>query len=156
MARTRCDSDEAYVLDLCDAILLCAGKRQHRFPFLVGDPGRNGRPRPLPVDAYYEPLRLVVEYRERQHSEAVPIFDRRPTVSGVPRGEQRALYDQRRRTVLPAHGLMLVEVSYSELAHDRRRRLLRLHSSDVLALRDRFERALDVRLPPPSGECARA
>ncbi|WP_309751901.1 hypothetical protein [Novosphingobium sp.] len=45
----------------------------------------------LPVDAWYPELALVIEYRERQHSEAVKFFDQRETVSGVGRGEQRRI-----------------------------------------------------------------
>jgi hypothetical protein len=76
--QARADSDEAYVLDLCDAILREPASRQHRFDWLVGDPGRNGRSRALPVDAYYAARRLVVECRERQQ---------RPIERGVSSGQ---------------------------------------------------------------------
>jgi len=62
----RKDSDESHVLDLCDAVLGRIALRQHRFAFLTGYRGH-----PPPVDAYYPDHRLVVEYRERQHSEGV-------------------------------------------------------------------------------------
>ena len=91
--------DEAYVLALCDQVLGAVGLRQHRFDFLRGDPGEQGRCAMLPCDAYYPDHRLVIEYRERQHSEPVAIMDRRMTVSGCTRGEQRMRYDERRRTV---------------------------------------------------------
>ena len=44
----------------------------------------------------------MIEYCERQHTEAVAFFDHneRLTVSGVTRGEQRKIYDQRRRDLL--------------------------------------------------------
>lgn len=95
--------DEHYVLALCDELLKATASRQHRFDFLRGDPGKSGRCVRLPVDAYYEANSLVIEYRECQHSEPVAIMDRRMTVSGVTRGEQRRKYDQRRRDELPAH-----------------------------------------------------
>jgi hypothetical protein len=38
---------------------------------------------------------------------------------------QRVRYDQRRRDVLPKHGLRLVELDYSLFLHDGRRRLRR-------------------------------
>ena len=47
-------SDESYIIDICDQLLEQKAKRQHRFEFLRGDPGRNGRTARLPVDAYYE------------------------------------------------------------------------------------------------------
>jgi hypothetical protein len=56
------------------------------------------------MDAWYPELRLVVEVMEVQHFESVPLFDRRQTVSGVSRGEQRRIYDARRAEVLPQHG----------------------------------------------------
>ena len=63
--------DETYILDLCDEILNRTSQRQYRFSFLLGDPGKNGSCRKLPVDAYYENLNLVIEYKERQHTESV-------------------------------------------------------------------------------------
>lgn len=128
-------NDETYILNLCDEVLRRAADRQHRFDFLCGDTGRR-----LPVDAYYSDLRLVIEYRERQHSEAVPLFDRRMTVSGVSRGEQRALYDQRRRDVLPQHGMTLIELDVSEFKTAGRRRLARNRNSDVTVVKKRLSR----------------
>jgi hypothetical protein len=132
--RSRDSSDEAYVLDLCDEILQERSQRQHTFPWLVGDPGSSGRCVCLPVDGYYQGLALVIEYRERQHDEAVPFFDRRQTVSGVGRGEQRRLYDQRRETEIPKHELQLVIIRPSNLSHDGRLRLLRDRERDLATL----------------------
>lgn len=117
--------DEHYVIDLCDEVLSAEAVRQHRFPFLTGDPGRNGICHRLPVDAFYPSLKLVVEYRERQHREPVKVMDRRWTISGCTRGEQRRRYDERRRIVLPRHGIELVELNYSMFSHDSRNRLRR-------------------------------
>ena len=121
----RSDSDEAYIISLCDEVLGHRAIRQHRFDFLLGDPGQNGARRRLPVDAWYPGLRLVVEYHERQHTEAVALFDRRQTVSGMSRGDQRQLYDQRRRDTLPAHGIAYVELDVSLFPHDSAKRLKR-------------------------------
>lgn len=107
----RTNSDEYYVIDLCDEVLGVEASRQHKFDFLVGDAGTK-----LPVDAYYESLNLVIEYHEKQHMEKVSFFDKddKLTVSGVSRGEQRKIYDQRRQDVLPEHGIKLVIISYSD------------------------------------------
>ncbi len=117
--------DEHYVLDLCDAVLGLKAVRQHCFEFLTGDPDRRGRRKPLPVDGFYHALGLVVEYHERQHRERVGFFDDKPTVSGIPRGEQRRRYDERRADLLPRHGYSLVVLEVDEFAHDRSKRLLR-------------------------------
>lgn len=85
----RSGSDEAWIIDICDEVLGKTASRQHRFPFLLEDPGPSGCRASLPVDAYYPDLRLVIEYHERQHTQRVALFVDRATVSGVPRGEQR-------------------------------------------------------------------
>ena len=73
----RAKSDEYYVIGLCDEVLARKASRQHRFPFLVGDARKGRQPVKLPVDAYYEDLKLVVEYYERQHTESVSIFNKK-------------------------------------------------------------------------------
>jgi hypothetical protein len=60
------------------------------------------------VGGFWPALELVVEFQEEQHSKPSPFFERRQTVSGVGRGEQRRLYDERRRLLIPKHGLRLV------------------------------------------------
>lgn len=125
--------DEHYILDLCDEVLHQKSIRQHRFPFLIGDSGVR-----LPVDAFYQDLNLVIEYRERQHSEPVAFFDKKTTISGVPRGQQRSIYDQRRRDILPRNGVTLVEFCYSDFLHGARKRLKRLREQDLTVIRRRL------------------
>lgn len=126
LAKSKSQSDESYIIDLCDEVLKLKALRQYRFDFLRGDSGTK-----LPVDAYYPPLSLVIEYRERQHTEEVKFFDRRQTVSGVGRGEQRRIYDQKRRDVLPQNGISLIEFDYSEFEHSRSKKLLRIKEKDL-------------------------
>lgn len=123
---SRSQSDESYVIDLCDEVLKLKSFRQHRFYFLKGDSGTK-----LPVDAYYPPLNLVVEFKEKQHTEEVKFFDKRQTVSGVGRGEQRKLYDQRRRDLLPHHNIRLIELDYSDFEHTRGKKLVRNREEDL-------------------------
>lgn len=122
------DKDEQYVIDLCDEVLGVKASRQYRFSFLTGDAGT-----PLPVDSYYDSLKLVVEFREKQHTEEVKFFDKpdRMTVSGVHRGEQRKLYDERRRKVLPENGIKLVEISYTDFSCDKLKRIVRNRDNDL-------------------------
>ena len=125
-------SDEAYVIDLCEELLQERALRQHRFEWLRGDPGTSGNALTLPVDAYFQHHALVVEYRERQHFESIGHFDKpdRLTVSGVHRGEQRKIYDRRRESEIPRHGLRLVVIRFDQLAADNRGRLLRQGTND--------------------------
>jgi len=119
-------SDETYIINLCDQVLKQTAIRQHRFDILKGDSGTK-----LPVDAYYPTLNLVVEYYERQHSESVPHFNKRMTVSGISRGEQRKRYDKRRRIELPKNGLKLVIFDYTDFAFTSNKCLMRNKLDDI-------------------------
>jgi hypothetical protein len=136
----RTDSDEAYVLDLCDELLGERSQRQHCFDWLLGDPNERGQQRRLPVDAYYPNRKLVIEYHERQHAEAIEFFDKpdRLTVSGISRGEQRRLYDQRRMDEIPRRGLTLVIINAPDLDSSPRGRLRRNREQDIQELRQRL------------------
>jgi len=136
------DSDEDYILDLCDEVLGRKGLRQHRFNFLLGDLHSDGKTRSkLPCDIYYPDLNLVVEYNERQHTEAVKHFDKpdRKTVSGVHRGEQRRRYDERRQKVLPEHGIRVINFSYFDFEHRGNRRLIRERANDLRIIRTKLK-----------------
>lgn len=121
--RSRQSSDEHYVIDLCDEVLGLKASRQHRFDFLKGDTGVR-----LPVDAYYSELNLVIEYYESQHTESTPFFDKKQTANGVSRGEQRRIYDQRRRDILPQHGIKLIIISYTDFGYTKK--IKREHMAD--------------------------
>jgi len=131
--------DEDYVLDLCDEVLKLKGSRQHKFDFLLGDTGRK-----LPVDIYYPTLKLVVEYYECQHSNAVKHFDKpdKITVSGVHRGEQRKIYDQRRRDVLPVNGIKLIEIDYSDFEYGGRNKIFRDLERDLNVVNGRLAKSI--------------
>ena len=134
-AHYRKGSDECYVLDLCDAVLKRKGERQRHFDFLLGDADKHGRCAMLPVDIYYQDLNLAIEYKERQHVAPNSHFDKtdRITVSGVHRGEQRKIYDQRRLDVLPLHGIQIIEIFYSDFVVDSKNKILRNgNDSDII------------------------
>lgn len=128
----RKNSDEHYVIDLCDQLLGIQGSRQHRFPFLLGDSGRK-----LPVDVFYETLNLVIEFNEQQHSKAVKHFDKpdKLTVCGVHRGEQHKLYDRRKRSILPTQGIKIIDISYSAFPCSSNGKILRDKSIDLSIIR---------------------
>jgi hypothetical protein len=125
MGKRSADNDERYILDICDRILRVPSQRQMKFDFLLGDPNPRGSKRRLPVDAYYEDLKLAIEFREIQHFKTNGLMDLRSTCSGVLRGEQRRIYDERRRTLLPANGIRLLEIDYHFFNHSKQGRLRR-------------------------------
>ena len=124
---SRANSDEHYVIGLCNEVLKREASKQHCFDFLLGDTGKK-----LPVDAYYEDLNLVIEYYESQHMESTPFFDNKITVSGVSRREQRCLYDERRRVELPKHGIKIMILHYSDFGTTKRLKRNRKHDIEVV------------------------
>lgn len=134
--------DETYALDLCDQVLGSHSVREAKFDWLLGDPGRSGRCRKLPVDAYWPELSLVVEFWESQHEQPVPFFDKpdQVTVSGVPRAAQRALYDQRRLELIPQHNLSVVVIRKSELVCTPSGRLIYAQIKDMATIRGKLEK----------------
>ena len=138
----RTDSDEKYILELVAEILTEPDYRwQHTFPTLLGDPGKDGKQRPLPVDGYFPRHRLIVEYWEKQHSAPIPIMDEGLTISGVSRGHQRRLYDQRRQTWAEANGIRLVILDHRGFDTDERGRLHRDPAHDRRIVADALQAA---------------
>jgi hypothetical protein len=57
------------------------------------------------------------------------------TNSGVHRGEQRKIYDERRRVIIPQNGLTLIEISYSDFNYDNQKKILRSTNHDQKVVR---------------------
>lgn len=135
----RNNNDEHYVIDLCDDVLGEKAIRHKCFDFLRGDASKTyPLGKKLPVDAYYKTKKIVVEYHECQHTESVAFFNRSNTVSGVSRDEQRKIYDERRKIVLPKNGIDLIILSYTDFKHDSRKRLLRDKNADLETVRQKL------------------
>ena len=135
----RVNSDEHYVLNLCDELLNDTASRQHRFPFLLGDFHKDKTTRTkLPVDAYYQNLNLVVEYHEKQHTNEITPADKPKvkTASGISRGEQRKIYDQRRRDVLLRKKINLIEINYYAFEYDSEMNIIRNKEKDIEIVKD--------------------
>jgi ATP adenylyltransferase len=148
----RAESDEKYLLDLVAEILAEPDYRwQHRFPTLLGDPGKDGKRRPLPVDGYFPRHRLIVEYWERQHSAPIPIMDQGMTVSGMSRGHQRRLYDRRRQTWAVANGLQLIILDYRGFDTDEQGRLRREPARDRTIVANVLQEAGALKEPDRVG-----
>jgi hypothetical protein len=104
-----------YVLGLIDT-LLGAGEREKCFDWARGDPSpKTKRTKKLPFDSVWEARKLIIEIDEDQHGEATPFFDKpqKLTVSRVHRGEQRALYDARKRAAAMENGYVVLAIMWS-------------------------------------------
>ncbi|SDX90481.1 hypothetical protein SAMN05444411_11158 [Lutibacter oricola] len=133
--KKRENSDEYYILNLCDAIFNEKASRQHTFPFLLGDFHKDKITRTkLPLDAYYHSLNLVIEYRGKP-VEAVEESKHR-TISGVSRDKQRKLYDQRRRDVLLRKNINLIEVHYYSFEYNDDGNIVRDEEKNIEVLKE--------------------
>lgn len=134
----RQNSDEYYIIDLCDEVLDQKAIRQHTFEFLLGDPHQNGRTRtPLPVDAYYEKFNLVIDYTEKERKE-IPSEDDKPekmTISGVKRSEQRKIYNTRKREVLRKREIHFTEIKFTSFNCDSEGKLVRDKDVDLATMK---------------------
>lgn len=104
-----------YVLKLVDAILGSDGDREKCFEWAQGDPSPlTKRTKRLPFDSVWEARKLIVEIDEDQHEQATPFFDKphKITVSGVHRGEQRAIYDRRKRAAAVKNGYLVIAIPW--------------------------------------------
>ncbi|PRA00951.1 hypothetical protein CQ019_15355 [Arthrobacter sp. MYb229] len=147
----RADSDEHYVLELCDQVLEAKRTGQQTFPWLVGDPSaKYGKVKPLPVDGYWAELGVVVEYHERQHTESVPFFDDKITASGRRRGEQRRIYDARKAELIPEHDLKLVIIDFKDFSN-KRGKIVRKPAEDLRIVESILAQAME----DPAGNITR-
>ena len=145
---------QRYVTELLVEILGPA-EIEKRFEWCRGDSLQAGcRGRTLPFDAVWDSRKLIVEVDERQHGEAVDHFDKpwKLTVSGVHRGEQRRLYDQRKGRHARRRGYKLIRLRVSILASKGRRIAHRDHDADRTAilelLREKGVQSGPLRKPP--------
>lgn len=132
------NSDEYYVVNLCDELLQERGSRQHKFGFLLGDYHKDGFTRSvLPVDAYYQDHNLVIEYKESYHTESAEASGQREkrTISGVGLSEQRKIYAERKRSGLKSNKINLLEIQYSSFECNSEKRLIRDQEKDVEVLK---------------------
>ncbi|MBI9058645.1 hypothetical protein L3049_01990 [Labilibaculum sp. DW002] len=134
----RLNSDETYVISLCDEVLSLKANRQKRFDFLLGDLHKNGKTQTmLPVDAYYEELQLVIEYKEIQNYRPLAVVDKdedeeeNENTKTLSREEQRRIYDERRAKVLPENEISMIVISYSDFEYDDKNKIKRNKESDL-------------------------
>ena len=127
------NSDEYYLVGLCNELLNEKAVHQHTFNFLLGDFHRDGKTRTaLPIDAFYANLNMAIEFYEKEDetSEDATML----TISKVNRSEQRKKYAQRKRDVLKEKEIDLIEMDYDEFECDEEHKLVRNKEADVKIL----------------------
>ncbi|MGL1887470.1 MAG: hypothetical protein OCD76_13225 [Reichenbachiella sp.] len=131
------NSDQSYLINLCDEVLELSSSRDHKFGFLLGDANRDGMSRSiLPVDAYYHTLSLAIEFTHRalddkDYSEK----EDRLTNSGVTRSEQRKIYSERKIKGLRSNEKEVAVIDYSSFKIDKQGKIVRDLESDKKILK---------------------
>lgn len=124
----------AYVIGLVTELVGEEPEREKRFDWALGDASaKTGRTVRLPFDAVWERRRLIVEVDEDQHRRPVEWWDKPTvmTVTGVHRGEQRRIYDERKRTAARSEGYTVVEIPWERRPPPAKRN----RSDDLRAVR---------------------
>lgn len=131
--------DESYVIDLCDEVLSQKAHRRKKFDFLLGDFHKDGKTRTkLPVDAFYEELKLAVLYKPKYIK--TEDSDSKKTISGMSREEQRIRYEQRKALALPKNGIEVLSISYSDFSCSDKHRIIRNSQKDLAVIKKLLSR----------------
>jgi hypothetical protein len=126
-----------YVIGLARELLGEEPEREKTYPWALGDVStKTGHARRLPFDAVWEARRLIVEVDEDQHRRPVAFWDKPQvlTVSGVHRGEQRRLYDERKRAAARSEGYTVIEIPWERRPVPSKRD----RAADLRAVRSKF------------------
>ena len=127
------NSDEHYLVGLCNELIGEQASQQHKFGFLLGDYHKDGKKRTaLPIDAFYREANLAIEFKSDQTG--FRPGDNKITASGVTRTEQRKIYDARKRDVLKEEGIKLIEIQYGAFDASEDRKLTRNKEADLKVL----------------------
>ena len=119
------NSDEFYLVNLCDELLQEKASRKHTFDSLVGRLHKRGKGRTkLPIDAYYENLKLAIEFFEKKEIE-----------ENDERSAQRKFYDQRKKDALKKKEIKLIDINYALFECNENNQLVRDKAQDIQVLK---------------------
>jgi len=124
------NSDEYYLVNLCDELLQQKASRKHTFDTLVGNLHKRGKGRTkLPLDAYYENLKLVLEFfRKNEITEELDEEEKA-------RKAQIKYYNQLKKKAILTKKLRLVEINYASFECDAENKLVKNSESDRSVLK---------------------
>ncbi|WP_299260226.1 hypothetical protein [uncultured Aquimarina sp.] len=124
------NSDEYYLVNLCDELLKQKASRKHTFNTLVGNLHKKGKGRTkLPLDAYYEDLKLVLEFFRK--NEITDELDEEEKA----RKAQIKYYNQLKKKAILTKKLRLIEINYASFECDAENKLVKNSESDRSVLK---------------------
>jgi len=124
------NSDENYLINLCDELLGKEASRKHTFDTLVGNLHKRGKGRTkLPLDAYYKDLKLVIEF-----------FRQTSTVSELDEKEQARIaqikyYDELKKEAVLAKSMRYMKINFAQFECDENDKLIRNTENDKIVLK---------------------
>ncbi|MDN3666600.1 hypothetical protein ACFFU1_13855 [Algibacter miyuki] len=128
------NSDEFYLVNLCDELLEQKSSRKHTFDTLVGNLHKRGKGRTkLPLDAYYEDLKLVMEFVKTIEEADVEDEKEQARLLQIKR------YNQLKKKAILKKGLRLMEINYSIFECDDSGKLVRNTEADILVLKEKLK-----------------
>jgi hypothetical protein len=145
-ALERANSDEKYLVDMINSLLGKKGSEKQTFDYLLGDLHQDGETRTeLPVDLYFWELKLAIEFvnHPKTREQLIPQKQKKMTVSGVTRAEQRVKYFDRKKKVLTKKGMDFVEIPLAGFECDEQLKLFRNPENDERVLRGILGHYLD-------------
>lgn len=139
------NSDETYLINLCDELLEQKASRKHTFETIVGKLHKRGKGRTkLPLDAYYEGLKLVIEFFEKNVSDDDSENSRMIDKKEQERITQRNYYDQLKKEGVLKKKLRLIEINYSMFECNTDDKLVRNIENDKLVLKGLLKDFLEM------------
>ncbi len=145
-ALERANSDEKYLVDIINSLLGKKGTEKQTFDYLLGDLHQDGETRTeLPVDLYFWELKLAIEFvnHPKTREQLIPQKQKKMTVSGVTRAEQRVKYFDRKKKVLTKKGIDFVEIPLAGFTCNEELKLVRNAEDDERVLRGILGHYLD-------------
>lgn len=126
------NSDEYYLVDLCDEILGEEASRKHIFDSIVGNLHKHGKGRTkLPVDAYYKNLKLVIEfYKDRSETQEEPSEKEQARVAQI------TYYDELKKKRILKMELRLLKIKFSRFELNDTGKLIRNTEEDIAVLKN--------------------
>lgn len=125
------NSDENYLLDLCDELLDKKASRKHTFDTLVGNLHKRGKGRTkLPLDAYYQDLKLVIEFfqTEKDFEELDEKEQARIT--------QIKYYDKLKKEAVLNKKFRYMKINYAQFECNEDGKLIRNTENDIIVLKE--------------------
>lgn len=122
------NSDEFYLVNLCDELLEQKASRKHTFDTVVGNLHKRGKGRTkLPLDAYYKDLKLVIEFFRKSDEVLDELEQARIT--------QIKRYNEIKKKAILKKNLRLLAINYASFEHDETNKIIRNTEEDKLILR---------------------